>query len=195
MQIYPGIGDNAFEGDNNKTNMDAQPRSAPTFYNATLIADPASSRQHRAMTIRRGSGGQFHNLILSGFNAELIDIRDPATAALIASGELGFSAVLAHAVGVDGFTAFPEETDDDGGFNEGTYFDASRLELVASAGLDTTARDIQRPRYGPSPVSFGLRPARVPQGEFWDEGANYFGAIRPGTVRDWTTGWTAFPAN
>ncbi len=195
IQMHPDTGDNAFEGDNDKTDMDARPRSAPQFYNVTLINDPASSRAHRAMTIRRGSGGQFHNIIATGFNAELIDIRDEATARLTRSGELNFSAILAHASGADGKTPFPQEEDDDGGFSEARYFADGRVEIVGSVGMAREAIDIERPYFATAAAAYRLQPARPPQDEFWDEGADYFGAIRPGGGRGWTHGWTSFPLN
>jgi len=35
----------------------------------------------------------------------------------------------------------------------------------------------------------------LPQGEFWDEGARYIGALEPGATSSWLDGWTAFPAD
>ncbi|RMG57537.1 MAG: hypothetical protein D6717_04650 [Gammaproteobacteria bacterium] len=39
----------------------------------------------------------------------------------------------------------------------------------------------------------GLIGGRPPEGEFWDESANYAGALRPGSTTTWLDGWTAFP--
>ena len=196
IQMHPDRGDNAFEGDSYKADMDAQPRSQPQFYNVTMISDPQGQKRHRAMTVRRGSGGTFHNVLIDGFTSELIDLRDEPVARLIGSSALSFASLIVAGTTPD--QAFPEETgpsDDDNGFVEGSYFDPNRLELVASTGLSEQARDIYEPRFSPARINYAVQPSPLPQDEFWDESATYFGAVRPGDRRDWSRGWTAFPAN
>lgn len=196
IQMHPDRGDNAFEGDSYKADMDAQPRSQPQFYNVTMISDPQGQKRHRAMTVRRGSGGTFHNVLIDGFTSELIDLRDEPVARLIGSSALSFASLIVAGTTPD--QAFPEETgpsDDDNGFVEGSYFDPNRLEFVASTGLSEQARDIHEPRFSPARINYAVQPSPLPQGEFWDESATYFGAVRPGDRRDWSRGWTAFPAN
>ncbi len=196
IRMHPDRGDNAFEGDNFKADMDALPRSQPQFYNVTVISDPQGQKRHRVMTVRRGSGGHFYNVLIDGFTTELIDLRDEPVARLIRDGELSFASLIV--AGSDAAQAFPEESgpqDDDGGFSEGSYFHAQRLEFVASTGLSDQARDMYQPRFNPAQINYAIKPSPLPQGEFWDESATYFGAVRPGDRRDWSRGWTAFPAN
>lgn len=192
IQMHPDIGDNGFEGDNYSKAMDATPRSVPTFYNVTMINPPDSTKKHRVMTVRRGSGGRFYNMLLLGFDADLIDIRDAASARLADSGELDFGGLL---VQPGPAPLFPPEDDDDGGFDEAAYFAAGRLHIVAASGLGAGAFDIAQPDFKPAAVQFSQATVEVPKGEFWDEAADYFGAIRPGSRRAWTDGWTAYPVN
>ena len=196
IQMHPDRGDNGFEGDSYKADMDAQPRSEPQFYNVTMISDPQGQKRHRAMTVRRGSGGHFHNVLIDGFTTELIDLRDEPVGRLVSAGNLSFSSLIV--AGTSAEQAFPQESaesDDDAGFDESAYLDAQRLEFVASTGLSEQASDIHEPRFSPARINYSVKPTSLPQGEFWDESADYFGAVRPGDRRDWSRGWTAFPAN
>ncbi len=194
-------GDNGFEGDNFKSDPDAIPRSLPSFYNVTMVGANNSQVSQRAMHLRRGSGGVFGNFIVVGFSREAVDLDGLAVASLVDSGQLDFREMLFYQIGKNGVTYFVPEAgsdNDDSGFDEASYFSDPLLQN--RFGLD--------PRLPPSvfnPVEpdftpFNHSPARVssltiPQDEFWDEGANYMGAIRPGSVTTWLDGWTAYPAN
>jgi len=199
LLMYPDIGDNGFEGDNDKKNPDAQPRSAPTFYNVTMLAEPSSTHVHRGMTLRRGTAGQFHNVLISGFNREPVDLRGAGVQGLIDRGELGFSGMLLHENGKAGRNAFDEEqgeADDDSGFSEAGYFSGRRAAAVANVGMqvrNVLAADVGV--FTPTLVDLPLAAVGVPQDEFWDEGADYIGALRPGMSSNWLAGWTAFPAD
>ncbi len=199
LLLYPNMGDNGFEGDNYKVDNDAQPRSAPTFYNVTMLAAPDSTRVHRGMTLRRGSGGRFHNVIISGFNGEAVDLRDAGVGALSGSGELDFAGVLLHEIGPDGRTPFADEAgdaDDDGGFDESAFLLAEgRAAVVRSVGLLPGALTRGASDLVPSAVDLPLTAVTPPQDEFWDEGARFIGAIPPGGSGTWVEGWTAFPEN
>jgi len=201
-------GDNGFEGDNWKNKPDAQPRSAPTFYNVTMVGSDNPDQDQRAMVIRRGSGGTFRNFIITGFPLAAIDIRDKETAALIETGELSFENMLFHKVGRFGRTYFPGEigeADNDGGFDEDAYFTDpirnNRFNVdprLPYTALGVTDSDSFTPG-AKSPAAEGA--ASVPTGggvaggEFWDQSANYLGAVRPGVSKSWLAGWTAFPPN
>ena len=123
-----------------------------------------------------------------------------ATAALTESGELSLEHMLFHDIG-GGRKYFSNESgegDDDGGFNEEYYLRAEQRDnrFDIDPMLPTTAFDPLNPRFAPhggSPASANAAP--VPEGEFWDQGADYLGAIRPGAGQSWLRGWTAFPAS
>ncbi len=199
LLMYPDTGDNGFEGDNDKNNPDATPRSAPTFYNVTMLAEPSSTHVHRGMTLRHGTAGRFHNILLSGFNREAIDLRGAGVRELISRGELAFSGLLLHENGKAGRNGFDDENgdaDDDAGFSEAAYFSGTHASSVAHVGLqvrNVLATDAMT--FTPALVDLPLAPASIPQDEFWDEGANFIGALRPGIASNWLAGWTAFPVN
>ncbi|EKF75613.1 hypothetical protein A11A3_02052 [Alcanivorax hongdengensis A-11-3] len=198
---YANVGDNGFEGDNLKGSPDALPLSEPTMYNVTLLSPRSHEKYHRAMTLRRGTGGHFHNLLIEGFSGETIDIKDTATVARIDEGKLSFGSMMVHKVGSRGLTFFDNESmdqDDDGGFDERLYFQSSAVKAQFGTDPQFTrdATSMAHPDFAPSansPARNGA--AAIPQGEFWDEAANYLGAIRPGSVTSWVDGWTDFPLN
>ena len=199
-QQHPNSGDNAFEADNNGNQHDAEPMSEPVMYNVTLVSPRSHTRHHRAMTLREGTGGHFHNLFMHGFSGEAVDIKDAVTVGNLDNGRLSFEALAINDIGGRGIRFFEDESgdaDDDGGLDEAAYF---RDTVGARFGVDPQfSRDVSstvNPDFAPGGTS-GLRDGAVapPQGEFWDESALYIGAIRPGAARDWTDGWTDFPLN
>ena len=199
VQQYPGIGDNAFEGDNNGDNPLAEPVSEPSFYNVSLISASSPDKYQRAMTLRRGTGGHFNNMLVQGFSGELVDIRDSATVSRMDSGQMSFGALAADRIGAGGNQFFGPENgdkDDDGGFDEQAFFGShAEVHLGGNTGLTTGADSLRAPNYVPLLRAGSTRASRVqlPQGEFWDEAAAYAGALRPGIKASWLDGWTAFP--
>jgi hypothetical protein len=199
-QQHPNSGDNAFEADNNGNQHDAEPMSEPVMYNVTLVSPRSHTRHHRAMTLREGTGGHFHNLFLHGFSGEAVDIKDAVTVGNLDNGRLSFEALAINDIGGRGISYFEDESgtaDDDGGLDEAAYF---RDTVGARFAVDPQfSRDVSstvNPDFAPGGTS-ALKDGAVapPQGEFWDESALYIGAIRPGAARDWTDGWTDFPLN
>jgi len=193
IQQHPDAGDNAFEGDNNGANHSARPRSEPTFYNVTLYGNGHSAKQHRAILLREGSGGHFHNMIVDGFAIEVMDTRDEITS-LVGSGALTFSHnVLANSNGLDQRSS--ETDDDDFGFSEEDWLlgPSHKNTLMSGSALHPTVSNIKAPhfRYRGLPTSVVSR--QPPKSEFFDESADYPGAINPRASSTWLDGWTAFP--
>ncbi len=71
-----GTGDRGIEADNNEFAFDASPRSLPTLANFTMIGKGASGR---GMELRRGTGANIANFVVSNFASYCIDINDNAT--------------------------------------------------------------------------------------------------------------------
>lgn len=201
IQQHGDAGDSAFEADNSRKDHNAQPRSAPTIYNATLIGSRNPERAQRAIVLRLGTAGTFRNFIVDGFPLESIDIRDKVTAALADVGELSFSHMMLHHIGKDGRGFFSPEggdKDDDNGFDEAGYFAGSARQVLIGEDprLPAAVRDPLAPTFVPAGGSpAAAASAAIPQDEFWDQAANFLGAIRPGSTVTWLDGWTAFPAN
>jgi hypothetical protein len=199
VQQHADVGDNAFEADNWKQDHDAEPRSAPTFYNVTLVGGLNAQKSQRAMTLRRGTGGVFRNFIVTGFNNEAIDVRDKRTAELAAGGALTVEHALFFEIGSDGASYFSPEIadkDDDGHFDENRFFHAAgRHNRFGTAPLLSNAVFHEtKPDFTPLPLSPATEdPAQPPEDEFWDQGARYLGAVKPGTNRSWVIGWTSYP--
>jgi hypothetical protein len=201
IQQHGDAGDNGFEADNWKKNHSAEPRSNPTMYNVTMIGSDNPDSGQRAMNLRRGTSGEFHNFIITGHSKELLDIRDLETATLARQGELKFSHTIAYGIGDNGNNYFSSETgskDDDGGFKEAIFFSAQENINFGADPLLPLAQKIDSPNFVPSAGS----PAEQlftspPQEEFWDENVNYAGAVRPGINPEssWLYGWTAYPIN
>ena len=202
VQQHPDVGDAGFEGENSEDEPEAKPVSRPRIYNATLVGSRSPNRNQRAMVVRHGSGGEFRNLLIAGFPREAIDLRGDLTTSRIASRTLSFGSIAMYLIGADGQTFFREESgenDDDGGFDERDYFSwvAPDIVLDAPPALGPKAWHLTQPDFAPVAAYIGAGSVwRPPESdEFWEESANYYGAVRYGEKRNWTLGWTAYPEN
>lgn len=195
IQQHPDAGDNAFEGDSNGKDHEARPRSQPTFWNVTLVGTGNSEKKHRAMVIREGSGGHFHNMIIDSYAIEALDVRDDALSR-VSRGELVFSHNLLANIGHLGRVPKEDgEADDDYGFDEQAWISsaANNNRLRLETALFPAARDLTSPDFLPRLQLKQMQARRPPQDEFFDESATYFGAINPLGHGSWLDGWTAFP--
>lgn len=90
-------GNRGIEGDNSEYNQGATPLSKPTMYNLTFIGggvpgfDEANSP---GIFVRRGSGGEFNNIVVTNFYSSGLDINDAATQAQLDNGNLKFNGIL-----------------------------------------------------------------------------------------------------
>ncbi|ACY15111.1 hypothetical protein [Haliangium ochraceum] len=188
-----GIGDNAFESDNNGDALDAEPRSAPTIYNATLVGSPDS----RGMRLREGTWGVMRNFIVMNFGVTAVDVNDAETAAGTGDGSLTIENSIFFNIGSDGESYFEDESgaaDDDGNFDEAAFFsDAARNNLFGVDPELASPSDSAAPSFVPAGSSAAAGAGVAAQGAFFDA-TDYIGAIEPGGT-DWTAGWTSFPAN
>ncbi len=195
---YPGMGDNAIEADNRDGRHDVQPVSQPTLYNVTLRSLSSANKHQRGITLRRGSGGHFHNMIVSGFSGEAVDIKDRSTVSRLGSEMMSFGGLIFHDNGRASGRHFADELgkqDDDGGFDEAAYF-ARRGRLDVDPGFRPSGDPVSQPEFRLRAQSAAAEAADpVPEGEFWDQGAAYIGAVRPGSNRSWLAGWTSFALN
>lgn len=195
IQQHPDAGDNAFEGDNNGSDHAAEPRSEPTFYNVTLYGSGRSAKEHRAILLREGSGGHFHNLIIDSFAIEALDTRDEMTS-LTTADKLSFSHnLLANNGGINTPFAKAEAEDDDFGFREQDWLLDTRNKntTMTSSALHPTASNTTAPHFRSRGVPPTLESKRPPKSEFFDESADYPGAINPRASSTWMDEWTAFP--
>lgn len=196
VQLHHDRGDNALEGDNHDDDPDAQPRSRPNFYNVTLVGANNNQIAQRAMLLKEGSGANFSNMIVTGFMAESVDFRGEAVERLANDGLLSITDSIFYTN--EGGDYFLEETDDDFGFSEYDFITQGRRNnmLGLDPRLPASVYSLVDPVFTPFVNSPALNPgAEIPQGEFWDIGANYLGAVRPGLADTWLSRWTQFPSN
>ncbi len=191
------VGDKGIEADNNGTAFDALPRSNPTIYNVSLIGSNLSGggkAGQGGIHFRRGTAGRVYNAIVTGFTTTVIDVQHLETVAQFDAGELFLenSIIYANAGITDTTTAWPE-TDNDGGFQEATkFFDPSLSNDAVDPQLGAPS-SLTAPNFLPATGSPALLGGATPPSDgFFDATATFKGAF--GTV-DWTSGWTAFPAN
>jgi len=71
-----GTGDRGIEADSNEFSFDALPRSKPVLANFTMVGKGASGK---AMTLRRGTGVNISNFVVTNFATSCVDIDDAAT--------------------------------------------------------------------------------------------------------------------
>lgn len=195
VQLGEGVGRTAVVG--GSTDLEtADPVSAPSLFNLTLVA-PQSGSPQRAVVLERGSGGRVANAVMQGFSAEAVDLRGDVDL-LVQSQTLRFDAPILWDIGPDGSTWFEEEVDDDNddnGFQELAWFTDRVQARFANPDLPGEAKSELDPNWVPRPTSItGEAAEALPPGEFWDPGALYVGAVGPGTVSPWYQGWTSFPA-
>ena len=204
----------AIEGENNDDELDAEPISAPTLYNVTLMGHDAPETATRGVILRAGTAGILRNSIVSGFSLEAIDIRDEETVDNIENGRLEISNTVLSNIGDGGSTYFdPDDdvdTDDDdfdeeAWFNDNAWENRSVMEDVLAAGL-AVVDPLEASELTPTADAFtpalngpvGTEPAgRLPEDRFWDQSATFVGAVRPGTESGdaWWQGWTDFPVD
>lgn len=195
IQQHRDVGDNGFEGDNNGSNHSAAPRSEPTFYNVTLYGSGRSAKEHRAILLREGSGGHFHNMIIDSFAIEALDTRDEVSA-LVGMNALSFSHnLLANNGRLGNLTIVNETDDDDFGFNEELWIRSPEHQntIQVETGLQPSVNSESSPHFRPRGSARSMTAKRPPKSEFFDESAMYPGAVNPRATSTWLDDWVALP--
>jgi hypothetical protein len=204
LQQDPIAADSAFEW-NNQTDgdVDADPRSMPTVYNATLIGTNDAAGVQNGMVLRGGTAGIIRNSIITGFPVSGVDVREVSTVAgtdvdpliLTVENSLFFD----NGPNGDTFEIEPTDgttNDDDGAFVEEDFFtDAARHNVFDEDPKLGDAFSLTAPDFVPaasSPAKDGA--ATPPNDGFFDTKAKYMGAFEPGGD-DWTEGWTTHAKN
>lgn len=181
VQQYGDDADNGFEVDNSSKDNEAQPRSAATIYNATLVGDPAGPESDNGMLIREGAAGIFANFIVTGFNKVGLDINNEATYVQATLGKL----VVKNSIFFEnGKGNFSDEKNDDG-FDE-ARFAADNGNKETDPGL-VDPFDKSAPDFRPGAGANAVTPASPPVDGFFEQ-VDFIGGVSPSN--NWTTGWT-----
>ncbi len=194
IQQLTGYGNHGIEADNNRTNHDLMPRSAPTLYNVTLVGrnpDTAPSEgPSRGIIFREGTAGTLANAIVTNFTSAGIIVDKASTASQWNSGALQVKNSIFWSnpnVGWQNFTLMPDNM-----FDEAAALSAVPL---ANRQVDPqlTAPTAATPNWKPQAGSPALTGAATPPNDgFFDTSATFVGAV--GTD-DWTAGWTVMVNN
>lgn len=168
---------NGIESDNDSSNNDKQPRTRPSVSNLTLIGNPAVSRD--GARIRRGSGGNFANVLIQGYRESCINLDDAGTFALGSATAQGEQLTFTHShIGSCGTTQFAQGSTDP--YSTAAWF--------ATGTGNTSTGDAQITGFLPAATSPLLGNGQALSDPFFRP-ANYRGAFA-GPRDNWTAGWT-----
>jgi hypothetical protein len=167
------------EADNYELNNDASPRSQPMIANGVFIGAPSDNKTTTGMVLRRGTGANFTNMIVTGFE-KCLDIDSSATFAS-AGTPANLTGVLSMENSVINCAInFEEEDGDD--FTVQAFFEAQAGNVVADPALDNI--------YPTSATPSNKTIDSTKWDAFFDK-VNYVGAFKSKS-QAWTNGWTEF---
>lgn len=167
------------EADNFELNNDASPRSQPMIANATFIGADSDNRTTTGILLRRGTGANFTNVIITGFE-KCLDLDSDATFAAAGTPDgLTGTTTMQNTI-ISCATNFEEEEGD--AFTVESFFNAQPGNMVANPALDGIYPTAN------TPANFVIDPAIW--GDFFDK-VNYAGAFSS-QGQAWTNGWTEF---
>ncbi len=193
VQQGENLGNNGLEADNYAKAPDASPRSAPEVWNATFIGRAAGGTEKSiGMTLKAGTAGSLHNIIVMGFADGAIDVNGKQSADQVRGGALAIHDSLFWSLKGSN-TALPaESTDNDDGLDEHAAFVGGTTGNSFADPMLTAASDTKAPNFAPKTASPALSPSVIApaSGGFFDASARFIGAIGS---EDWTAGWTAYP--
>ncbi|MEO7095334.1 MAG: hypothetical protein ABI175_18905 [Polyangiales bacterium] len=187
---------NGYESDNHgtATSYNAQPRTSPTIYNATLIGDHSyNGVASFAAVFRRGTSGHYVNHIWWGF-PKGPEFRDPETLAQLTANPPQLDITSSMFFGNDSTASNMPGAQATGDIDETAYITAARGDQMGiDPGLTSGVTNRTAPDFKPAAGAASLTGGATPPNDgFFDATATFIGAV--GTV-DWTTGWTAYPQN
>lgn len=173
---------NGVESDNKPNAFDLLPRTQPKVANVTLVGVASGNEGIR---IRRGSGGNYYNIVATGFGQECLNFNDSAT--FTASGtaqSLTATGALTMSGAALGCTTNFEDSGSDPFLVSSWYRGQSGNSDGAAAALGLSGRF-------PAAASLLLGTGvAVPNDSFFDRTA--FKGAFGGVMTDWTQGWTVY---
>ena len=111
---------------------------------------------------------------------------------------MSFAGVSISNIGEGGRRYFSSEQgpqDDDNGLDESRYFN-EHAQLLREPLWQRNAEALNEIKFDvPANSALAQGAVAIPEGEFWDEGANYQGAVRPGSQQHWFDGWSDYSLN
>ncbi len=191
IEVGAGAEDmNGIEADNLKSPMNAEPRSNPTLSNVTIVATGGNARNFNGILLRRGTGGQIHNTIVTGeFAVSCINLDDEETfrnaGAVTAAGveQTGLKMVNSI-VNCSKGNNFEDKAGDLFAVSQ-WYQGANKSANLLVNPLLTNGR---LPAENSPAVGRGVTP--VVTGPWQFTKVDFIGAFSPFADEDWTADWT-----
>jgi hypothetical protein len=186
---------NGIEADNEPRVFASTPISDPLIYNLTARGPGAMNMVtvgYRGAVLRRGTAGRLHNFIVTGYPTQAVDLRDTPTIAFANAtpARLFVNSSIFFGNNPTG-TQFADNGMDM--FDEEMFFNgAARMNRAVDPMLPAYS---DTPNFAPAAASPAATGAATPPTDGFFEPVTYVGAVAPGATDNWTTGWTAFPAN
>lgn len=179
---------NGIEADNLKSPMDASPRSNPILSNVTIAAKGDNAKLFNGILLRRGTGGQIYNAIVTGsFNVACVNLDDEETF----RNAGGRSGDQVDQTGLKMETSIVN-------CGRGNNFEDKASDLFPVSawffGANKTNNLVTDPMLTgrlPAESSPANGRGRTPSfaDGFFDE-VDFIGALSPYADEDWTQGWT-----
>jgi hypothetical protein len=163
------------EADNFRDNNDLEPRSAPQVANGTIVATEGTGSNQQGVVLRRGTWGVLDGLVVYNWAEAGVNVADSGWAQ---EGGWPTGLVVENSCFFDNNPNYPQDDDDDGFAEDTELADAARGNLEEDPQLGDFSGAVD----GSSAPDYSVG------------NANCHGAFAPSRT-DWTTGWTAFPAD
>jgi hypothetical protein len=182
------------EADNNERDFVANPLSKPAIYNVTMVG--GNTRDEGASVagiwLRRGTGADLNNFIITNWYSTGFETRDDATFAKMDTGDLKANGILLWNNGRN--ASKPNTLEGQVGASSLPFANGTRGQGRQFVVADPALRrplDRSNPDFRPLPGSpvFGLNWVLPPDNGFFDPSAQFIGAFGN---EDWTEEWTNF---
>lgn len=180
----------------NGPKFDLAPRTNPLVYNVTAVRETNTSQGNHGAVLRRGTAGNFHNIIVLNSRRAPVTLRDTATFNGIAAGELVFDHSLLFGDFSDAaYTSSSDRAADTRTFLFTTMTRNRNIDPMLAIGvptlLETFLPDLEP--LDDSPALDASYVANPPDNGFL-EAVDYIGAVGPGD--NWIlSGWANFSDN
>lgn len=192
-QQYDDQADRGIEADNLEADNDATPRSSPVISNMTIIGSSGGSE---GVLLRRGTGAQLWNTIVTNAGGPCLDLDSQATFenAVDSNGELNGNLAIKNSIVNDGscsknFAA--DEEDFDPPFTVEEWFTGDESNQLADPKIKSPT-SVEEPNFQIESGSPADTSSQQPEGSFFDD-TDYIGGVGPDG--EWVQGWTIATAN
>jgi len=188
IQQYDDQADRGIEADNLEADNDATPRSKPVISNMTVVGSSAGSE---GVLLRRGTGAQLWNTIVTNAGGPCVDLDSQATFenAVDGNGEFNGNLAIKNSIVDDGSCATDFADDEEEftpPFTVEEWFTGDDSNQLADPAIKSPT-SIEDPNFQVESGSPADASSQQPEGSFFDDTA-YIGGVGPDG--EWARGWT-----